>query len=63
MLTSPARSRPLNNLADLLLLPEEATIGTMRWSSMREILERSTDSNLQGNCNLLMQTKFSVISL
>ena len=52
MLTSPARSRALNNLADLLLLPEEATIGTMRWSSMREILERSTDSNLQGNCNL-----------
>ena len=47
MLTYPARSKAIDTFADLLELPEEATIGTFRWSSMNEILRETSDSILK----------------
>ena len=47
MLTYPARSKSIDNFADLLQLPEEATIGSFRWSSMHEILQETSDPILK----------------
>ena len=47
MLTYPARSRAVDTFADLLDLPEEATIRVSRWSSMNEILQHSSDPILE----------------
>ena len=52
MLTYPARSKAIDTFADLLELPEEATIGTFRWSSMNEILRETTDPVLK-ECSLV----------
>ena len=46
-LTYPIRSKEINTFADLLKLPNEATIATIKWSSNDEILKETTDPVLQ----------------
>ena len=46
-LSYPARSKAINLFADLLNLPEEATVGIHRHSSMDALIQKSTDPILQ----------------
>ena len=46
-LTLPVRSKAVNTFADLLNLPNEATIAIGRWSSHYEMLQNATDPVLQ----------------
>ena len=46
-LTYPAKSKCIDTFSDLLDLPDEATIGTFRFSSMNEILQETSDPTLK----------------
>ena len=46
-LTYPVRSKEVNTFADLLTLPDEATVAIGRWMSHYEMLEKATDPVLQ----------------
>ena len=46
-LTYPARSKSIDTFSDLLELPDEATVGTFRFSSMNEILQETSDPTLK----------------
>ena len=46
-LTYPAKSKSIDTFSDLLDLPDEATVGTFRFSSMNEILQETSDPTLK----------------
>lgn len=46
-LTFPARSKGVDTFADILKLPEEATIAAFQGTSIMDILQETTDPVLQ----------------
>ena len=49
-LTFPARSKGVDSFADILKLPEEATIAAFQGTSIMDILQETTDPVLQVIC-------------
>ena len=62
-LTYPIRSKEMTTFADLLKLLNEATIATIKWSSMDEMLKEATDPVLQVTSSQKESAKYTKINV
>ena len=61
-LSYPARSKEINMFADLIDLPEDTTVGTWRYTSIDDLIQKATDPILKVHYNSkVRQNKFTYI--